>query len=159
MLILKYSCKTWPACILTCPVCMDPRLFKCGKDLAKLSNKPMWPLFWMETNHFFCCYSPGLKESDSIFIFTDDEVIEYDGELAADTLVEFIYDVREDIISQLIACFIYMMILISFWMFSNITQNAWLLFSFLSLLTHLTPPWHPFSFIGCWWPSGNYWQQ
>lgn len=52
MLILKYSCKTWPACILTCPVCMDPRLFKCGKDLAKLSNKPMWPLFWMETNHF-----------------------------------------------------------------------------------------------------------
>lgn len=45
----------------------------------------------------------GLDESDSIFIFTDDEVIEYDGELSADTLVEFIYDVREDIISQLIA--------------------------------------------------------
>uniref|UniRef100_A0A7N6AMD7 Calsequestrin n=1 Tax=Anabas testudineus TaxID=64144 RepID=A0A7N6AMD7_ANATE len=38
----------------------------------------------------------GLEESDSIFIFTDDEVIEYDGELAADTLVEFIYDVLED---------------------------------------------------------------
>ncbi|TXL72366.1 hypothetical protein D9O29_23355, partial [Pantoea vagans] len=38
----------------------------------------------------------GLDESDSIFIFTDDEVIEYDGELAADTLVEFIYDVLED---------------------------------------------------------------
>lgn len=51
-------------------------------------------------------FSPGLDESDSIFIFTDDEVIEYDGELAADTLVEFIYDVREDIISQLIACVI-----------------------------------------------------
>uniref|UniRef100_A0A673BKT8 Calsequestrin n=1 Tax=Sphaeramia orbicularis TaxID=375764 RepID=A0A673BKT8_9TELE len=49
----------------------------------------------------------GLDESDSIFIFIDDEVIEYDGELAADTLVEFIYDVREDIISQLIACFIF----------------------------------------------------
>uniref|UniRef100_A0AAX7UYE9 Calsequestrin n=1 Tax=Astatotilapia calliptera TaxID=8154 RepID=A0AAX7UYE9_ASTCA len=48
----------------------------------------------------------GLDESDSIFVFTDDEVIEYDGELAADTLVEFIYDVREDIISQLIACLI-----------------------------------------------------
>uniref|UniRef100_A0AAX7W2S7 Calsequestrin n=1 Tax=Astatotilapia calliptera TaxID=8154 RepID=A0AAX7W2S7_ASTCA len=47
----------------------------------------------------------GLDESDSIFVFTDDEVIEYDGELAADTLVEFIYDVREDIISQLIAYF------------------------------------------------------
>uniref|UniRef100_A0A673BNP2 Calsequestrin n=1 Tax=Sphaeramia orbicularis TaxID=375764 RepID=A0A673BNP2_9TELE len=38
----------------------------------------------------------GLDESDSIFIFIDDEVIEYDGELAADTLVEFIYDVLED---------------------------------------------------------------
>uniref|UniRef100_A0AAX7TTZ9 Calsequestrin n=1 Tax=Astatotilapia calliptera TaxID=8154 RepID=A0AAX7TTZ9_ASTCA len=38
----------------------------------------------------------GLDESDSIFVFTDDEVIEYDGELAADTLVEFIYDVLED---------------------------------------------------------------
>lgn len=48
-------------------------------------------------------FSPGLEESDSVYIFTDDEVIEYDGEFAADTLVEFIYDVREDIISQLIA--------------------------------------------------------
>uniref|UniRef100_A0A669BFC2 Calsequestrin n=1 Tax=Oreochromis niloticus TaxID=8128 RepID=A0A669BFC2_ORENI len=38
----------------------------------------------------------GLDESDSIFVFTEDEVIEYDGELAADTLVEFIYDVLED---------------------------------------------------------------
>lgn len=49
--------------------------------------------------------SAGLDESDSVYIFTDDEVIEYDGEFAADTLVEFIYDVREDIISQLIDCF------------------------------------------------------
>lgn len=48
----------------------------------------------------------GLEESDSIYIFTDDEVIEYDGEFAADTLVEFIYDVREDIVSQLIACLV-----------------------------------------------------
>ncbi|XP_064424501.1 calsequestrin-1 isoform X2 [Latimeria chalumnae] len=38
----------------------------------------------------------GLKEEDSIYIFKDDEVIEYDGELAADTLVEFIQDVLED---------------------------------------------------------------
>ena len=38
--------------------------------------------------------SAGLDEVDSIFIFTDDEMIEYDGELAADTIVEFIYDVR-----------------------------------------------------------------
>lgn len=48
----------------------------------------------------------GLEESDSVYIFTDDEVIEYDGEFAADTLVEFIYDVREDIVSQLITCLI-----------------------------------------------------
>ena len=47
---------------------------------------------------------PDLDEADSIYIFTDDEVIEYDGELAADTLVEYIFDVREDIISQLITC-------------------------------------------------------
>lgn len=53
--------------------------------------------------HFF---SPDLDETDSIYIFTDDEVIEYDGEFAADTLVEFLYDVREDIISQLISCLI-----------------------------------------------------
>uniref|UniRef100_A0A8C5HF14 Calsequestrin n=1 Tax=Gouania willdenowi TaxID=441366 RepID=A0A8C5HF14_GOUWI len=38
----------------------------------------------------------GLDESDSIYIITDDEVIEYDGELSADTLVEFIFDVLED---------------------------------------------------------------
>lgn len=37
----------------------------------------------------------GLVEADSIYIFIEDEVIEYDGELAADTLVEFLYDVRE----------------------------------------------------------------
>ena len=47
-----------------------------------------------------------LDEADSIYIFTDDEVIEYDGELAADTLVEYIFDVSEDIISQLITCLI-----------------------------------------------------
>ena len=43
----------------------------------------------------------GLEEPDSIYIFIEDEVIEYDGELAADTLVEFIYDVREKICSFL----------------------------------------------------------
>lgn len=52
------------------------------------------------------CLSAGLEESDSVYIFTDNEVIEYDGEFAADTLVEFIYDVREEIISQLIDCFV-----------------------------------------------------
>uniref|UniRef100_A0AAY4AQ57 Calsequestrin n=1 Tax=Denticeps clupeoides TaxID=299321 RepID=A0AAY4AQ57_9TELE len=35
-------------------------------------------------------------EEDSIYIFYEDEVIEYDGELTAHTLVEFIYDVIED---------------------------------------------------------------
>uniref|UniRef100_A0A8B9JSQ4 Calsequestrin n=1 Tax=Astyanax mexicanus TaxID=7994 RepID=A0A8B9JSQ4_ASTMX len=38
----------------------------------------------------------GLEEVDSIYIFADDEIIEYDGQMAADTLVEFLYDVIED---------------------------------------------------------------
>lgn len=38
-------------------------------------------------------FSPGLDEVESIYIFADNEIIEYDGELAADTLVEFLYDV------------------------------------------------------------------
>uniref|UniRef100_A0A8K9WQC4 Calsequestrin n=1 Tax=Oncorhynchus mykiss TaxID=8022 RepID=A0A8K9WQC4_ONCMY len=38
----------------------------------------------------------GLDEVESIYIFIDNEIIEYDGELAADTLVEFLYDVIED---------------------------------------------------------------
>lgn len=33
---------------------------------------------------------------ESIYIFADNEIIEYDGELAADTLVEFLYDVSLD---------------------------------------------------------------
>ena len=37
--------------------------------------------------------SSGLDEVESIYIFSDNEIIEYDGELAADTLVEFLYDV------------------------------------------------------------------
>ncbi|KAJ0006653.1 hypothetical protein NQD34_013926, partial [Periophthalmus magnuspinnatus] len=38
----------------------------------------------------------GLDEVESIYVFADNEIIEYDGELAADTLVEFLYDVIED---------------------------------------------------------------
>uniref|UniRef100_A0AAY4CXP7 Calsequestrin n=1 Tax=Denticeps clupeoides TaxID=299321 RepID=A0AAY4CXP7_9TELE len=38
----------------------------------------------------------GMKEIESIYIFADDEIVEYDGQLAADTLVEFLYDVIED---------------------------------------------------------------
>ena len=37
---------------------------------------------------------PGLTEEDSIYVFKGDEVIEYDGEFSADTLVEFLLDVR-----------------------------------------------------------------
>ncbi|KAG9330986.1 hypothetical protein JZ751_021307, partial [Albula glossodonta] len=37
-----------------------------------------------------------MDEVDNVYIFTEDEVIEYDGELAADTLVEFIFDVLDD---------------------------------------------------------------
>lgn len=44
---------------------------------------------------FFPTFSfwQGLDEVESIYIFADNEIIEYDGELAADTLVEFLYDV------------------------------------------------------------------
>lgn len=38
--------------------------------------------------------SLGLTEEDSIYVFKGDEVIEYDGEFSADTLVEFLLDVR-----------------------------------------------------------------
>ncbi|KAF0028857.1 hypothetical protein F2P81_017962 [Scophthalmus maximus] len=38
----------------------------------------------------------GLDEVESIYIFADNEIIEYDGELASDTLVEFLYDVIEE---------------------------------------------------------------
>lgn len=45
--------------------------------------------------------SPGLTEEDSIYVFKGDEVIEYDGELSADTLVEFLLDVRTPRVSGL----------------------------------------------------------
>lgn len=35
----------------------------------------------------------GLEEEGSIYIFKDDRLIEFDGELSADTLVEFLLDV------------------------------------------------------------------
>lgn len=66
------------------------------------AEEQLWPL--VDISHMvlaglftFLC-SLGLDEADSIYIFFEDEVIEYDGELAADTLVEFIYDVCEKII-------------------------------------------------------------
>ncbi|XP_028321186.1 calsequestrin-2-like [Gouania willdenowi] len=38
----------------------------------------------------------GLEEEGSLYVFKDDRVIEFDGELSADTLVEFLLDVLEE---------------------------------------------------------------
>ncbi|KAM8871576.1 calsequestrin-2-like [Synchiropus picturatus] len=38
----------------------------------------------------------GLEEVGSLYVFKDDRMIEFDGELSADTLVEFLLDVLED---------------------------------------------------------------
>ncbi|XP_062301577.1 calsequestrin-2-like [Scomber scombrus] len=38
----------------------------------------------------------GLQEVGSLYVFKDDRVIEFDGELSSDTLVEFLLDVLED---------------------------------------------------------------
>lgn len=35
----------------------------------------------------------GLEEVGSLYVFKDDRIIEFDGELSADTLVEFLLDV------------------------------------------------------------------
>lgn len=64
------------------------------------AEEQLWPLVDISqtqvlTGSFPSLSSSGLDEADSIYIFFEDEVIEYDGELAADTLVEFLYDVRE----------------------------------------------------------------
>lgn len=51
-------------------------------------------MFYDSLNHEkSLVFLPGLDEVESIYIFADNEIIEYDGELAADTLVEFLYDV------------------------------------------------------------------
>lgn len=38
-------------------------------------------------------YFKGLEEVGSLYVFKDDRIIEFDGELSADTLVEFLLDV------------------------------------------------------------------
>ncbi|XP_068446811.1 calsequestrin-2-like [Clinocottus analis] len=43
----------------------------------------------------------GLEEVGSLYVFKDDRVIEFDGELSADTLVEFLLDVLEDPVEML----------------------------------------------------------
>lgn len=40
-----------------------------------------------------CHYFEGLEEVGSLYVFKDDRIIEFDGELSADTLVEFLLDV------------------------------------------------------------------
>lgn len=39
------------------------------------------------------CHFEGLEEVGSLYVFKDDRIIEFDGELSADTLVEFLLDV------------------------------------------------------------------
>lgn len=43
----------------------------------------------------YSCPTAGLQEVGSLYVFKDDRVIEFDGELSADTLVEFLLDVSE----------------------------------------------------------------
>lgn len=52
----------------------------------------------------------GLEEVGSLYVFKDDRVIEFDGELSADTLVEFLLDVREELILLLLRCVILSML-------------------------------------------------
>lgn len=40
----------------------------------------------------------GLEEVGSLYVFKDDRVIEFDGELSSDTLVEFLLDVSRELI-------------------------------------------------------------
>lgn len=47
---------------------------------------------------YFCLYTPlfaGLEEEGSVYVFKDDRVIEFDGLLSANTLVEFLLDVSD----------------------------------------------------------------
>lgn len=41
-----------------------------------------------------CVSLEGLHEEGSVYVFKEDRVIEFDGLLSADTLVEFILDVK-----------------------------------------------------------------
>lgn len=61
---------------------------------------PVWSICYNPQNHKqTLIFSSGLDEVESIYIFADNEIIEYDGELAADTLVEFLYDVSARVMS------------------------------------------------------------
>ncbi|XP_061760635.1 calsequestrin-2-like isoform X2 [Nerophis ophidion] len=43
----------------------------------------------------------GLEEVGSLYVFKDDRIIEFDGQLSADTLVEFLLDVLEEPVEQI----------------------------------------------------------
>jgi len=74
-----------------CPLC---RFLVKLKDVSRRTTMTSGGHF-SNPGSFPSLCSLGLEEADSIYIFFEDEVIEYDGELSADTLVEFLYDVRE----------------------------------------------------------------
>jgi hypothetical protein len=41
------------------------------------------------------CFPAGLDEVDSVYVFKEDRVIEFDGLLSANTMTEFLLDVRK----------------------------------------------------------------
>ena len=41
------------------------------------------------------CFPAGLEEVDSVYVFKEDRVIEFDGLLSANTITEFLLDVRK----------------------------------------------------------------
>ncbi len=47
----------------------------------------------------------GLEEEESIYVFKDGRVIEFDGELSADTLIEFLLDVSESCVYNVAVLF------------------------------------------------------
>uniref|UniRef100_A0A671UF15 Calsequestrin n=1 Tax=Sparus aurata TaxID=8175 RepID=A0A671UF15_SPAAU len=51
---------------------------------------------WGERKETVCWCEVCLEEVGSLYVFKDDRVIEFDGELSSDTLVEFLLDVLED---------------------------------------------------------------
>lgn len=55
--------------------------------------------------HNLSAVSVGLEEMGSLYVFKDDRVIEFDGELSADTLVEFLLDVsgKTDLVSRVLS--------------------------------------------------------
>lgn len=79
---------------------------KVAKKLGEWKNKLFWSQIALWTggavliaySFIFCWYTPpfaGLEEEGSVYVFKDDRVIEFDGLLSANTLVEFLLDVSD----------------------------------------------------------------